>query len=66
MSKKRVGEASQPAVRIDSVDDLAEISSWLGTYKERLRVARADERQSLASDVRQLDSRLSQRRAELA
>jgi hypothetical protein len=57
---------SQPTAPIDSVDDLSEISSWLGTYKERLRLARADEREGLASVVHRWDSRLKERRAELA
>ena len=56
----------QPAMPIGSVDDLAEISSWLGTYKERLRLARAEERESLVTDVHRWDSRLKERRAELA
>jgi hypothetical protein len=56
----------QPGPAIGSVDDLAEISSWLGTYKERLRKARADEREGLAGDVHRWDSRLKERRAELA
>jgi hypothetical protein len=56
----------QPSAPIDSVDDLAEISSWLGTYKERLRLARAEERASLTTDVHRWDSRLKERRAELA
>jgi len=56
----------QPAAPIDSVDDLAEISSWLGTYKERLRLARVEERAGLATDVHRWDSRLKERRAELA
>jgi len=56
----------QPSPATGTVDDLAEISSWLGTYKERLRLARADEREGLASDVHRWDSRLKERRAELA
>ena len=56
----------QPSAPVGSVDDLAEISSWLGTYKERLRLARAEEREGLASDVHRWDSRLKERRAELA
>ena len=57
---------SQPTAPIDSFDDLEEISSWLGTYKERLRLARAEERQTVAGDVERWDSRLRQRRGELA
>lgn len=56
----------QPSAPICAVDDLAEISSWLGTYKERLRLARAEEREGLAGDVHRWDSRLKERRAELA
>ena len=56
----------QPSGPVESVDDLAEISSWLGTYKERLRLARAEDREGLAGDVHRWDSRLKERRAELA
>jgi hypothetical protein len=65
MSRK-VRHPELPAIRVDSVDDLAEISSWLGTYKERLRLARDKNELGLSEDVRRWSQRLDQRRAELA
>jgi hypothetical protein len=66
MPKARRHAQVQASVRADLTDDLEEISSWLGTYKERLRRARAEEREGLVGDVRKWDDRLAQRRAELA
>jgi hypothetical protein len=48
------------------VTDLDEICEWLGTYRERLRLARPEERSELSSHVRQWSDRLQQRGAELA
>jgi hypothetical protein len=66
MSRKIRHPQLEPAVRADSVDDLEEISSWLGTYKERLRLARDRNEPGLTQDVRRWTDRLDQRRAELA
>jgi hypothetical protein len=51
---------------IDSIHDLVEITGWLGTYRERLRLARHEDRQELAADVVRWTDRLKQRRAELS
>jgi hypothetical protein len=51
---------------IDSVTDLVEITGWLGTYRERLRLARAEDRQELAADVRRWTDPLHQRRGDLS
>ena len=48
------------------IDSLEEISGWLGTFRERLRMARAEERVQLAVVVEQLEARYLVRRAELS
>jgi hypothetical protein len=65
---KRARPARQelPPPNIDSVSDLAEISVWLGTYRERMRIARSEDQNELAEDVRRWNAHLLQRRAELA
>jgi hypothetical protein len=50
----------------DSITDLVEISGWLGTYRERMRIARTDDQAELASRTGRWNDRLLQRRAELA
>jgi hypothetical protein len=50
----------------ESVTDLAEISEWLGTFRERLREAREEDRQQLADHVTRWTVRYQQRRSELA
>ena len=49
-----------------AIDGLEEISAWLGTFRERLRVAREGEREEVAAVVHQLEARYQLRRAELA
>ena len=49
-----------------SIDSLEEISQWLGTFSERLRVARKVERQRVAMVVQELEARYRVRRAELS
>jgi hypothetical protein len=48
------------------IDSLEEISGWLGAFRERLRMARADERTQVAAVVEQLEARYQMRRAELS
>jgi hypothetical protein len=50
----------------DTITDLGEISDWLGTYRERLREARDEDRQQLTSGVTRWTVRYQQRRSELA
>jgi hypothetical protein len=52
-----------PAYRIESLE---KICVWLGTYRERLRVARDHERPEVSAVVSELDALYKQRRAELA
>ena len=48
------------------LDTLEEISEWLSTYRERLRIAHEGERLQLTEAVRRLEARYQRRRAELA
>ena len=67
---RREGQAPFPSfsteVYVPAIDSLEEICGWLGTFRERLRMARADERLLVAETVHQLEARYQQRRAELA
>ncbi len=49
-----------------AIDSLEDIGVWLGTFRERLRQARADERDRVAVVVHQLERRFEIRRAELS
>lgn len=51
---------------VPSIDSLEDISQWLGTFRERLRVARNVERQTVAAAVQELEARYQLRRAELS
>jgi hypothetical protein len=51
---------------VPSIDSLEEICGWLGTFRERLRVARDEERAAVATVVNQLEARYQLRRAELS
>jgi hypothetical protein len=53
-------------IYVPSIDSLSEICGWLGTFRERLRAARGDERASVAAIVQQLEARYQKRRAELS
>ena len=58
--------ATTLAVSDATLESLAEISGWLGTYRERLKIARSDEVLQVRTVVNQLEWRLRLRRAELA
>jgi hypothetical protein len=49
-----------------ALDNLADICGWLGTYRERLRVARQDDREKTTTQITRLSVRYHMRRAELA
>ncbi|HKV88878.1 MAG TPA: hypothetical protein VJT78_12850 [Candidatus Dormibacteraeota bacterium] len=49
-----------------AIESLDEIGGWLGTFRERLRQAHAEERAAAALAVRGMEARLRQRRAELS
>jgi hypothetical protein len=65
---RREGLAPLPSleVRVPAIDSLEEISGWLGTFRERLRVARAEDRAGVQAVVVQLEARYQVRRAELS
>jgi hypothetical protein len=51
---------------VSSLESLDEISGWLGTFKERLRLARESERAEYATILNRLEARYRERRAELS
>lgn len=51
---------------VESLDNLEEICGWLGTFRERLRIARLEDRAQMTVLLDSLEARLRQRRAELA
>jgi hypothetical protein len=57
-------EPIQPYV--PGLESLEDISGWLGTFRERLRQARTEERPAVASVVEQLEARFVLRRGELS
>ncbi len=59
-------KVTQEPSNINSITDLVEISMWLGTYRERMRLARPEDQQELADNAHGWSNRLAQRRAELA
>jgi hypothetical protein len=48
---------------VPSIDSLEEICDWLGTFRERLRVAREGERAGVAAVVESLEARFQLRRS---
>lgn len=53
-------------VNVAHIDSLEEITHWLGTFRERLRQARATERDGIIAVVDRLEARYRLRRAELS
>jgi hypothetical protein len=51
---------------IDRMESLEEIAAWLGTFTERLRLAREHEREDIAGTLGELYRQYRLRRAELA
>src|SRR5438477_2140 len=64
----REGLAPLPSLQlyVPAIDTLEEICGWLGTFRERLRVAHTDERADVAAVVLELEARYQTRRAELS
>jgi hypothetical protein len=67
-SNARATEPPEPHVvqGIERLDSLEEITHWLGTFSERLKIAREHERPQIAGVVRKLEAHYRRRRAELA
>jgi hypothetical protein len=53
-------------VYVPAIDSLEEICGWLGTFRERLRMARAEDQDAERAMVTQLEVRYQVRRAELS
>lgn len=51
---------------VPAIDSLEEICGWLGTFRERLRQARTEDKPGVAAVVQQLEARYESRRAELS
>jgi hypothetical protein len=51
---------------VPALDSLEDISGWLGTFRERLRQARNEERPVMAAVIGELEARYALRRAELS
>jgi hypothetical protein len=68
---QREGMAPLPPLEVvepyvPALDSLEDISGWLGTFRERLRQARNDERSVMAAVIGELEARYALRRAELS
>jgi hypothetical protein len=65
---RREGQAPLPSleVYVPAIESLEEICVWLGTFRERLRHARTEDREGVQSVVEQLEARYQVRRAELS
>ena len=65
---RREGLAPLPSLRVyvPAIDSLEEICGWLGTFRERLRLERVDERPEMEAVVNELELRYQVRRAELS
>ena len=51
---------------VGNLDNLDEISHWLGTFRLRLSIAQQGDRTGLVTVIEDLEARYQQRRAELA
>ena len=51
---------------LESLESLKEITLWLGTFRERLRVAHQNDRPKLDATVKELEAYYRRRRAELS
>lgn len=51
---------------IERMESLEEITAWLGTFGERLRLAREHEREHIMATLDELNVQYRRRRAELA
>ena len=65
---RREGLAPLPSLQVyvPAIDSLEEICGWLGTFRERLRLARTEDRPNVEAVVQELEARYQMRRAELS
>lgn len=54
------------APHVPSLESLDEITTWLGTFRERLRMAHAKDRSKLEAAMEELETHYRRRRAELS
>lgn len=59
-------QLSRQQAGIGSMDNLDEILGWLGTFRERLRLAHDSDRPEFEAVLDELEARYKRRRAELA
>lgn len=67
-TKPSAGKRQRPDTlpTVPSLESLDEISAWLGTFRERLRLARQEDRPRLDATMKELEIHYQQRRAELS
>ena len=53
-------------IGVPGLENLEEISMWLGTFRERLRLARGKDRPKLEAAMKELEAQYRRRRAELS
>jgi len=61
-------EGSEPprTPPVPSLESLDEISAWLGTFRERRRIARTKDQPKLEATMKELEAHYRRRRAELS
>jgi len=59
-------ELPNPLPHVPSLESLDEISSWLGTFRERRRIARTKDQTKLEATMKELETHFRRRRAELS
>lgn len=67
VSKKNL-DATGPLTleEVATIDSLEDLCGWLGTFRERLRVASGSEHETVQLTVEHLESRVRQRRSEVS
>ena len=53
-------------LHITSLENLDEITVWLGTFRERLRIAHPNDQPKLDATMKELETHYRRRRAELS
>lgn len=67
-SRRSAGRPSLPdsPPHIPSLDNLDEITGWLGTFRERLRIVHPKDQPKLDVTMKELETHYRRRRAELS
>jgi len=53
-------------LHLTSLENLDEITAWLGTFRERMRIAHRKDQPELDATMKELESHYRRRRAELS